>query len=64
MPTYYDDNYGHWTDTDDPDVVAFYHKVQAESVRKTCSCCGRIVKIRPEYSICNSCADAAERGGC
>jgi hypothetical protein len=63
MPTYYDDNYGHWDDMDDPDMVAFYHKVQAESVRKRCSCCNRIVKIRPEYAVCNACADAQERGG-
>jgi hypothetical protein len=32
MPTYYDDNFGHWEDVDDPDVQEFYYQVQRESV--------------------------------
>ena len=59
---YYDDNYGHWSDTDDPDVVDFYHEVQKMSVWKTCEGCGRKVKIRRDYSICNACAEKRERG--
>jgi hypothetical protein len=62
MPTYYDDNFGHWEDMDDPDMVEFYHKVQRESVEKKCEACGRLVRLRPDYSICNSCADKLERG--
>jgi len=62
MPDYYDDNYGHWTNMDDPDKVAFYHEVQKRSVRKKCQGCGRMVKIRRDYAICNSCAEKAERG--
>ena len=62
MAEYYDDNYGHWDDMDDPDMVEFYHQTQRESVWKNCRRCGRKVKIRPDYAICNSCADAIERG--
>ena len=63
MPrTYYDDNYGHWDNMDDPDMVEFYHKTQAESVWKKCQNCGKEVHIRRDYCICNSCADRMERG--
>ena len=62
MPEYYDDNFGHWHDMDDPDNQEFYRQVQAESVWKTCERCKRRVKLRPNYAICNSCADALERG--
>jgi hypothetical protein len=62
MPSYYDDNFGHWDDMDDPDMQDFYRQVQKESVWKECQKCGRRVKLRPEYGICNTCADAMERG--
>lgn len=62
MPTYYDDNFGHWDDMDDPDMVAFYHQVQAESVVKECEGCHGKFKLRPDYGYCNSCADKRERG--
>jgi hypothetical protein len=58
MGSYYDDNFGHWEDMDDPDMVDFYHQVQRESVLKKCADCGR-----PDYGICGACADRAERGG-
>lgn len=61
MPTYHDDNFGCY-DVQDEDDVAFYKQVQRESVTKTCRGCGRRVKLRPDYAICNSCADRAERG--
>jgi len=41
--TYYDENFGHWDNMDDPDMVAFYHQVQRESVEKKCQGCGRLV---------------------
>jgi hypothetical protein len=63
MPSYYDDNFGHWDGMDDPDMRSFYRKVQRESVLKTCQGCGRKVRLRPDYAICNSCADRVERGG-
>ena len=62
MASYYDDNFGHYEDMDDPDMVDFYHQVQEESVEKVCDGCGRIVRLRPHYNICNSCADKRERG--
>ncbi len=62
MTTYFDDNFGHW-DIRDADDVAFYKKVQKESRMKTCQGCGRRVRLRPDYAICNSCADQQERGG-
>ena len=62
MPTYYDDNFGHWEDMDDPEARAFYHQVQRESRRKKCQGCGRTVRLRPDYAYCNSCADKRERG--
>jgi len=61
--TYVDDNFGVWSDMDDPEMIAFYHKTQRESVRKKCQGCGRMVKIRRDYAICNACADRRERGG-
>ena len=61
MPTYYDDNFGHW-DIEDEDDVSFYHQVQRESVEKICQGCGRKVMLRPDYGYCNSCADARESG--
>ncbi len=61
--SYFDDNFGHWEGMDDPDNVQFYHQVQRESRRKKCQGCGRMVKIRPDYAYCNSCADRIERGG-
>jgi hypothetical protein len=60
--SYYDDNFGHWTMDGDEDR-AFYRTVQRASVVKTCSGCGRKVRILPHYAYCNSCADAIERGG-
>jgi rRNA maturation endonuclease Nob1 len=62
MATYYDDNFGFYEIESDEDIE-FYHRVQRESVRKKCRGCGKIVKIRPEYAYCNSCADKLERGG-
>jgi hypothetical protein len=63
MPrSYYDDNFGHY-DIRDEDDVAFYHEMQRQSVWKECRRCGRRVKLRRDYAICNSCADAIERGG-
>lgn len=60
--TYFDDNFGHWDDMDDPENVEHYHRTQRESVTKKCQGCGRMVKIKPEYGYCNSCADKIERG--
>lgn len=62
MPLYYDDNFGAWEDMDEPEVRQFYRKVQRESVWKVCRQCGRRVKLRKEYDLCNSCADANEKG--
>ncbi len=60
--SYYDDNFGHWDDMDDPDRQEFYQQVQKESVWKKCQSCRRRVKLRPSYGICNSCAEKQERG--
>ena len=61
MPTYYDDNFGTW-DIHDEEDIAFYHKTQSASVWKECQECGERVKLRPNYGICNTCADAIEGG--
>jgi len=61
MPTYYDDNFGHW-DMNDPDALEFYHDVQRRSVTKKCQGCGRKVKILPDYAYCDSCATKREQG--
>jgi len=61
-PTYYDDNYGHYEIESDDDVD-FYFQTQAQSVKKKCAGCNRMVRIKPEYGYCNSCADRRERGG-
>jgi hypothetical protein len=54
--SYYDDNFGHW-DIEDQDDIDFYHQVQRENVEKRCRGCGQMVRIRPEYAYCNSCAE-------
>jgi rRNA maturation endonuclease Nob1 len=61
-PIYHDDNFGVWN-IDSDDDVAFYHQVQRESRMKTCKGCGRRVRLRPDYAICNSCAERLENGG-
>lgn len=63
MTSYYDDNYGHWHDTEDPEVLDHYFHVQETNVRKKCQGCGRMVSIQPQYAYCNTCADIRERGG-
>jgi hypothetical protein len=60
MPEYYDDNYGHWENMDDPEMRDFYFKVQRESVWKKCRQCGQRVRLRKEYDLCNSCAEENE----
>ena len=62
MPTYYDDNYGHWKGMEDEEMQQFYHQVQKESVIKKCKDCGETVRIRRTYSICNSCMEVREYG--
>ena len=62
MAEYYDENFGHWNDMDDPDMVDFYHQVQRESVEKVCQGCDRRVMLRPDYAYCNSCVDKIECG--
>jgi len=61
MPGYYDDNFGCY-DIRDEDDIAFYKHMQRISVRKKCAGCGRIVKIKPDYGYCNSCATKLEQG--
>ena len=62
MTGYYDDNFGHWDGMDDPEMRSFYWEVQKTNVRKKCRCCGKMVRLRPDYDMCNSCADAHEQG--
>jgi hypothetical protein len=63
MSNLYDDNYGFYEDGDDPEETRkFYQEVQRDSVWKKCKRCGRRVKLRRDYAICNSCADKLERG--
>jgi hypothetical protein len=59
---YYDDNFGHWDDMDDPDMREFYHQVQEESQPTECQGCGGTFNLRPGYGYCNSCADKREQG--
>lgn len=60
--SYFDDNFGHW-EIEDQDDLDFYRQVQRESVEKRCTGCGRLVRLRPDYSLCNRCCDVLERGG-
>ena len=62
MPEYYDENFGHWDGMEDEDMRDFYRQVQEESVWKTCSICGRKVKLRPDYDKCDSCCRQMESG--
>lgn len=58
----YDDNYGEWHDCDERETREFYAQVQRESVWKTCSICGKRVKLRRDYDKCNSCMERMELG--
>ncbi|MFA5252528.1 MAG: hypothetical protein WC454_08095 [Phycisphaerae bacterium] len=58
---YYDDNYGTYEIQDEEDIE-FYKETQKASVKKRCHGCGRMVKIKPEYAYCNSCATKREQG--
>ena len=65
--SYQDDNYGVWDnmDSSNPDYedqVRFYEHVQSVSVKKECRVCGREVILRPDYDMCNTCADEEEKG--
>jgi hypothetical protein len=62
MPSYYDDNYGHYN-IESQDDVDFYFERQRSNVLKKCQGCGRKVRIQPDYVICNACAERMERGG-
>lgn len=65
MPSYYDDNFGHWEGMDGPDAEEnreFYRRVQRTNVWKQCQGCGRRVQIQPHYAYCNNCADKREKG--
>jgi hypothetical protein len=57
-----DDNFGNWHDTDDDETRHFYREVQNRSVLKTCSICGRKVKLMPQYDKCDSCCRKIESG--
>lgn len=59
---YYDDNFGHWEDMDDPDMREFYLDVQRRSVVKKCVLCRRKVKILPQYDKCDNCTRQIETG--
>lgn len=59
---FYDDNFGHYN-IESEDDIEFYFQVQKESVWKECKQCGRRVKLRKDYAICNSCASHNERFG-
>jgi hypothetical protein len=61
MPTYYDDNFGHY-EIEGPEDVEFYFSVQARSTEKTCDGCGQRVKLMPQYGYCNACATKREQG--
>ena len=62
MPTYYDDNFGHWENMDDEENVEFYNHVQKTNVEKKCADCGCTVMLQPDYAICDSCANIHEGG--
>lgn len=63
----YDDNFGDydmgdsWQDREE--IAAFYRQVQRDSVEKTCSICGRQVRLLPYYDKCDSCCRRMEQFG-
>ena len=63
MNSYYDDNFGHWDEMENPEMRKFYRSVQDKSVYKICVDCGKRVKILPYYECCDSCANQRENGG-
>lgn len=63
MPEYFDDNFGHWNQEDDPEEIAeFYDYCVENSVEKKCKGCGRKVRILPHYAYCDRCASQIEQG--
>lgn len=63
MPSYYDDNFGWYEGMDEEENREFYRDVQRRSVRKRCKGCKRMVKILPQYDVCDPCATKREQGG-
>ena len=59
---YVDENFGVWHDMEDEDVINFYHRVQKESKSIQCRTCKYVVKLLPQYDLCNSCAELGEKG--
>jgi len=58
---YYDDNFGEYNIESEEDIE-FYHEMQKMSVEKICVDCGKTVRIKSDYEVCNNCADRRERG--
>ena len=59
----YDDNFGHWDMSDDPEeTMDFYRRVQETNVEKVCVICGEKVMIQPQYDKCNACCEKIEKG--
>jgi hypothetical protein len=63
MNNYYDDNFGHWDEMENPEMRNFYRNVQKKSIKKICVDCKREVKILPDYECCDQCATRREQGG-
>ena len=63
MTSHYDDNYGWYEGMDAPVMQSLARQVAKESVWKVCRQCKNRVKLRPDYDLCNSCAENMERGG-
>jgi hypothetical protein len=61
--TYYDDNFGNWESSGDREDDAWFQRYcRKNSVKKTCSICGRKVKLLPQYDKCDSCCRKIEAG--
>lgn len=58
---YYDDNFGVY-DIESEEDIEFYHQMQKMSVEKICVDCGKTVRIKYDYEVCNSCAERREQG--
>jgi hypothetical protein len=59
----YEDNFGFYDLDDDPDEVAFFAFVKAQSRLIKCLRCRQPVRLLPGRETCARCCDAMEYGG-
>lgn len=62
MSTKYEDNFGFYWTEDDPDELAFFCHIRAQSEPTKCARCKQKVRLQKNIKICATCSQALEYG--